>query len=210
MSHYDQSSEPRVIDLENIFLWLEEKGTENFGKDFAIHAKDYKTIFKLIIYLYQDKHNAAKYNIDLRKGLLLSGPVGCGKTCLMTLIGQLDFPAFTWHLVSTREVCLQYMETGHGAIKYYSCVNSRNPQVFCFDDLGTEAAVKYYGNETNVMAEILLLRYDLFIQKRVPTHITTSLSASELEQRYGNRVRSRMREMFNLIAFSPDTTDKRT
>lgn len=33
------------------------------------------------------------------------------------------------------------------------------------------------------------------------THATTNLSASELEDYYGNRVRSRMREMFNLIAF---------
>jgi DNA replication protein DnaC len=41
------------------------------------------------------------------------------------------------------------------------------------------------------------------------THITTNLSASELEEIYGNRIRSRMREMFNLVAFDRDTKDKR-
>jgi DNA replication protein DnaC len=41
------------------------------------------------------------------------------------------------------------------------------------------------------------------------THATTNLSAEELEKLYGNRVRSRMREMFNLIAFGADVADKR-
>ncbi|WP_322348420.1 hypothetical protein [Marivirga arenosa] len=39
------------------------------------------------------------------------------------------------------------------------------------------------------------------------THATTNLIPTELENLYGNRVRSRMREMFNLIAFH--STDKR-
>jgi DNA replication protein DnaC len=41
------------------------------------------------------------------------------------------------------------------------------------------------------------------------THATTNLSASELEEIYGNRLRSRMREMFNLVAFDKDASDKR-
>ncbi len=36
----------------------------------------------------------------------------------------------------------------------------------CFDDLGTEKNLKYYGNECNVMAEILLSRYDIFTSKK--------------------------------------------
>jgi len=59
------------------------------------------------------------------------------------------------------------------------------------------------------MAEIFLSRYDLFITKKLQTHITTNLSASEIEKQYGNRVRSRLREMVNLIAFEKSTPDKR-
>ena len=61
----------------------------------------------------------------------------------------------------------------------------------------------------NVMGEVLLSRYDLFINHKVKTHITTNLNAQELEDRYGNRVRSRMREMMNLLAFDSSTIDKR-
>jgi DNA replication protein DnaC len=59
------------------------------------------------------------------------------------------------------------------------------------------------------MAEILLSRYDLFISKKLLTHITTNLSATEIETHYGNRVRSRLREMVNLIAFEKTAQDKR-
>jgi DNA replication protein DnaC len=59
------------------------------------------------------------------------------------------------------------------------------------------------------MAEILISRYEQFIENNKVTHITTNLSASELENSYGNRVRSRLRQMFNLIAFDRETKDKR-
>jgi DNA replication protein DnaC len=59
------------------------------------------------------------------------------------------------------------------------------------------------------MAEILLSRYDIFTTKKIQTHITTNLSASEIETHYGSRVRSRMREMFNLIAYDKTIKDKR-
>ena len=84
-----------------------------------------------------------------------------------------------------------------------------NNKSYCFDDLGIEGNLKYYGNECNVMAEILLSRYDLFVSQKIITHITTNLSASEIEELYGNRIRSRMREMFNLISFDKDAPDKR-
>ncbi|HCY80234.1 MAG TPA: ATPase, partial [Xanthomarina gelatinilytica] len=61
----------------------------------------------------------------------------------------------------------------------------------------------------NVMGEILLSRYDLFLQRKIRTHATTNLNAQELEGRYGNRVRSRMRQLFNLIAFDKESKDKR-
>ena len=59
------------------------------------------------------------------------------------------------------------------------------------------------------MAEILFSRYDLFVSWQMVTHITTNLNSSEIESLYGIRVRSRMREMFNLINFDTSAKDKR-
>ena len=85
----------------------------------------------------------------------------------------------------------------------------RTPKAYCFDDLGTETTSKYFGNDCNVMAEILLTRYDLFKEKGIITHLTTNLSATEIESQYGNRLRSRMREMFNLFGYEESSEDKR-
>jgi hypothetical protein len=60
------------------------------------------------------------------------------------------------------------------------------------------------------LGEILLSRYDLFLSNKTLTHATTNLNAQELEERYGNRVRSRLRELFNLIAFDKGSADKRS
>ena len=37
----------------------------------------------------------------------------------------------------------------------------------------------------------------------------THLNTDEIEKRYGNRVRSRLRAMFNLVSFNQNSIDKR-
>jgi len=79
--------------------------------------------------------------------------------------------------------------------------------------LGVEPTGSHYAKECNVMGEILLSRYELFChpepQRRIYTHITTNGNNQELEKRVGNRVRSRIRAMFNLISFNENSVDKR-
>ena len=69
--------------------------------------------------------------------------------------------------------------------------------------------MKHFGNDCNTMAEILLSRYDFMTQLGTISHATTNLNAKELEDAYGNRVRSRLRSMFNLISFAEAAKDKR-
>jgi DNA replication protein DnaC len=59
------------------------------------------------------------------------------------------------------------------------------------------------------MAAILLTRYNLFKEKGLITHLTTNLSVAEIESIYGNRLRSRMREMFYLFGYDENSKDKR-
>ena len=84
-----------------------------------------------------------------------------------------------------------------------------NESLPLFDDLGVEPTGRHFGKDCNVLGEILLSRYDLFLSNNIKTHATTNLNAQELEERYGNRVRSRMRELFNLVGFDKESKDKR-
>jgi DNA replication protein DnaC len=191
--------------------FLETKGRELYNPNFQIYPEDHENIFKLLIYFLKDETNAAKYNLSFRKGILLCGPVGCGKTTLMNLIKLALPPEQRYIIKSCREVSFEFIQDGYTVIRKYSNLSFKNeiPKVYCFDDLGTENSLKYFGNDCNVMAEILLSRYDLFITRRMLTHITTNLNSSEIEEIYGKRVRSRLREQFNLIAFNESAKDKR-
>jgi energy-coupling factor transporter ATP-binding protein EcfA2 len=199
------------FDLTKYLAFLETKGRELFNPNFKVLAEDYEIIFQLLTYFLHDATGAEKYNISFRKGILLSGPVGCGKTSLMSLLKFL-LPAENRYVVkSCREVNFEFIQDGYAVIRKYSnhSFNKDIPKTYCFDDLGTEDNLKYYGNDCNAMAEILISRYDLFISRKMLTHLTTNLTGSEMEDFYGLRVRSRLREMFNLIAFDSNSKDKR-
>lgn len=196
---------------QEVILWLEKKGIELYGNHFKILESDYPIIYKLIAYFLKDEATCYQYNINLNKGILLSGPVGCGKTSLMNLMKYLTPMEHKFFVKPCRDISFEFIKDGYEIIHKYSKgkLYQFEPKTICFDDLGTENNLKYYGNECNVMAEILLSRYDIFTTKRIQTYITTNLSASEIENAYGNRVRSRLREMINLIAFEKGIEDKR-
>jgi len=195
---------------QEVIIWLEKKGIELYGNHFKILESDYPIIYKLIAYFLKEEPSCYQYNIDLNKGILLSGPVGCGKTTLMNLMKTLTATEHKFYIKPCRDISFEFIQDGYEIIQKYSKGKLYpDPKTICFDDLGTEKNLKYYGNECNVMAEIILSRYDIFISKKIYTHITTNLSASEIETAYGNRVRSRLRNMLNLIAFDKSTKDKR-
>jgi DNA replication protein DnaC len=194
-----------------IILWLEKKGIELYGNHFKIYETDYPIIYKLIAYFLKDEPTCFQYGIAINKGILLSGPVGCGKTSLLNLMKHLTSTEHKFIVKPCRDISFEFIKEGYEVIQRYSSGNKLQNGVknYCFDDLGTENNLKYFGNECNVMGEILLSRYDLFTNKKIITHITTNLSAGEIENQYGNRVRSRLRAMLNLISYDKSTPDKR-
>jgi len=191
----------KVYDFKKCLDYIEYHGKVQYGKSFKINENDCPTFYKLLIYMIKDQSEAQKLQIDLSKGILLSGPIGCGKTSIMHLIRPFAVQVSDYKIKTCREIAFEfYTQKVH--------LQNRLPG-YCFDDLGAEQQIKHFGNDCNVMAEILISRYEEFVQNKSITHITTNLSASEIEAHYGNRLRSRMRNMFNLITFPTNSKDKR-
>lgn len=205
MSHFEIIDGMRHFNYVKTLRFLRQSGKRMFGEQFEIHKEDIPVINKLMIYAAHVEDRAAEYELDLNKGILLTGPVGCGKTSWMHLIRLLAHPEQQFMVKSSREIAFEFNKEGYEVINHYGKRNRR----LCLDDIGVEQNIKFYGNECNTIAEVLLQRYELQVNHGIVTHATTNLSASQLEEIYGNRVRSRLRSMFNLISFSESSKDKR-
>lgn len=159
--------------------------------------------------------NDRGFNGDLDKGLFLMGGVGVGKTSIMRFF--IKNQRYSYRMEACRDVETNYSALGDDYLHRVSnnlpiAVNADpfgHQQIgFCFDDLGTESDGKHYGKGKNVMADVILNRYDNGLAY-ISTHITTNLSADEVKTMYGSRVTDRIREMFNIIKFPSKSKSRR-
>lgn len=180
--------------------------------DFVVDDFNKEIIWNLCLYFSKD----VRCPLDFKKGILLYGGVGCGKTTLMHHFRHNATNSFA--LFSVRDISYEYSQHGADSIlRYKGPLTSSDSRLtfgqnligVCFDDLGTEVDKKHYGNESNVMAEILLNRYDRKMDLFGKTHITTNLNTAHIEERYGSRVRSRLRELVNILIFKDQAPDRR-
>ena len=106
-------------------------------------------------------------------------------------------------IIDAREVVKAFEQKGYEGIDYYSynyTESGARPVELIIDDIGTGYEIsKHYGNETNAVCELLLDRYIILKDYGKLTHITTNLNAAELSDRYGTRIFSRMKEMFEIV-----------
>lgn len=191
-------------EFPKMLRYLEVKGKILFGDNFKIFEKDLELLFMLCNYIIRDENMCRKMNLDLNKGLLVSGPVGCGKTSILKLIKYLVPYQKNYEVIPCRNIVFSFNHIGFKAIEDFG-----ESGFYCFDDLGVEPLGRFFGQDCNVLGEILISRHDLLLTKKIRTHLTTNLSATELEERYGERVRSRMKNLFNLVAFRNNSSDKR-
>lgn len=148
---------------------------------------------------------------DLTKGILLQGNVGCGKSFFLKLCS--NNPRKSFHTYDCVKLAPEYnylredkTVTGDRLITPFR--NALGPKAFdvwkhqycgaMFDDLGWEEVVQSYGNTVNVMERIINAIYSASLPF-YHYHATTNLTEAELEEKYGSRIISRMREMFNFV-----------
>jgi DNA replication protein DnaC len=204
-----------IYNYQKSLDFITKKGKAIYGDYFRLHREDMPIIRKLFVYMIKDEKLITAEGLDSRKGIMLCGPIGSGKTSLMYLLRMVLPEQRSYMIKSCRDISFEFHKNGYEVIQRYSRksfkinAGSKTPQTICFDDLGAEQKLKHFGNQCNVLSEILLSRYDLFISDKLITHITTNLNATEIEEQYGARVRSRLREMMNVISFPDEAPDKR-
>lgn len=170
---------------------------------------------KLCAYFSNDPDCQTMFDINPNKGIMLYGPVGCGKTSLMKMFAVNSYRPFVINPIRSIAGEFTLKEGGENALEKYSSLVPAYPQMNfghellgrCFDDIGTEEIKKNFGNEVNVFQDILYKVYDNELIGHF--HGTTNLGGEEIQSAYGERIRSRMREMFNVLNFSEKSPDRR-
>jgi len=186
---------------------LKQKANEITG-DFVINNENKEVINSLFWYFSNNpkfnNSNIISNEPSLKKGILLIGNTGSGKTTILDIFKALKWQGF--RKFSTYDVVEDFEKSGEkGIVTYF------NGNIF-FDDLGTENEAMYYGKRENVGTRLIEKRYNSYIRDGLKTHVTTNLSINDLVDKYGFRIEGRIYEMFNIIKLGSksDSIDFRT
>lgn len=183
-------------------------------KDFDINSEPRLSIYRQV---YENFMIGLEEGID-NKGVMLIGSIGVGKSMLMKIMQKLFKDSrrqFKW--LNCRDITDMLESFTVLEIKEYYGKGCKMD--LYIDDIGVGNSVhNKYGNTTNIIADILLERYDLFISEGFKTHISsnrpTSLDRNEypniitLETLYGDRIIDRLNEMCEKITWKGESLRK--
>lgn len=175
--------------------------------DFKVDHQSEK-VFNLLCQYFSNDSEFEKSGYSLKKGIMLTGPVGVGKTRMLQVFRRNKKQCF--QLISVYEIETACQEHGIEFHKTYTgmvpgwggtlkCFYQKSIG-WAFDDVGRESVVFDFGNKSDIISRLIQVRY--LQSNSVPfssLHLTTNLTPAEIENRYDYAVKSRLREMFNYI-----------
>jgi len=186
---------------------------ERIGKsiepDFVI-TDDNRAVYSKFI---QWIHGDPEYMGYLNKGILLLGPTGTGKTLVMQIMSvyrTIDNIKFrhnnnvynlVYDVVDVNQIISMFVQGGYDTIQSFT-----TRQALCLDDLGSEKAyAKRFGNSVDAISYIINERY----QRKLLTLATTNYPLTAIEERYDDRILSRLYGLFNFHSLKGDDWRKK-
>lgn len=183
-------------------------------KGFEINSDPAKSVYKQV---YENFSEGLDETVN-NKGIMLIGNIGVGKSMLMRIMQKLfkdSRRAFKWLSCAEVSDLMEYYPLAEIKTMY-----GRDLKIDLYlDDIGVGNAVyNKFGNTTNVISEILIERYELFVREGIKTHVSsnrpTSLDKEKfpnvitIETMYGDRIVDRLREMCETIVWKGESLRK--
>lgn len=169
------------------------KGTsENtYGKKLLLNDQTLPLLKTICFFLSRDARFETELSYDLKKGLLLRGDAGLGKTYLVKCAGNNELNPVL--ILSMLEITHEIKAEGEYKIEM------GKDKILYLDDVGTEEpVVNHYGTKITFFKNFI---EGYYLNRRPFQNLmfSTNNSFQEMEEKYGVRVRSRIRDMFNII-----------
>jgi len=185
--------------LRDLFVIKASRLEKNFVEDeFVIPV-----INVFIHYLRGDEQNGIKPG----KGIMLRGPIGTGKTLLLKtycnineIINIIIGKNQELKIIPSYRIVDDFFKNGYDMFNNDDFKNDCWGQTheIIIDDLGSETVINHFGNVADPVGQIILRRYDIDVR----THCSTNLGSQSLKNKYGERIFSRMKEMFNTLVLN--------
>lgn len=182
------------------------KVAREINPHFTIDEQNREVLRLLFQYIFRmpefEEEGNETYSLD--KGIMLIGPYGTGKTELMRIMQRI------YHYLNsdrkfkfrvTWELANEFLAEGE--------IKIRGGNYF-FDEMGmdTREKVTYFGNTHNIANDIILTRYNEFIDKGHITHFTSNKKMEYLKEYLGGREYDRLHEMCNVIELRGESRRK--
>lgn len=188
----------RVID--NLQSITRQRGEE------LVYDEDNKIVLNYLSHYFA---RTDEFTGDLKKGILLCGGVGTGKSLFMEAFERFCFNrpnAFITH--DMKAISRDVQENGTQILQSY------NQGICNYDDVGFEDKAAHFGNKVCVFTELMNIQYHKFLKSGKVCHITTNLGFSndygfgKFSDRYDKRIVDRVRQMFNIVEFNGNSKRK--
>jgi DNA replication protein DnaC len=193
---------------KKMFLnYFKEVSREFLGKEYVINKTNENIVYSLFKYFCGDKNfnlNIVSNNQSINKGVLIYGGVGVGKSLFFKILKEIGKRLYFEHGVKS----LLFKEISCGSfVNLYMLASTSNTMSM---DLSSYYKGRLYiddlGFEQLCFNKYELLEQLLFERHRAGslTFVTTNLTPIQIVQRYGERIGSRLNEMFNIIEWKGD------
>jgi DNA replication protein DnaC len=176
--------------MYNLMAWSSQN---TFNKKLIVNDDNKRLVTALCFLVSNDQRFETELNYSFNKGLLIRGVSGIGKTHLVRCIEHNYLnPILTLSMIEITDDLRTYGE--------YEIKKGENKIIY-MDDVGTEETpVVHYGTKIhffkNFIESVYLSRQGKGFGNLV---ISTNLNFEKITEKYGFRVTSRMRDMFNII-----------
>lgn len=179
--------------MYNLMAWTSQNV---YNKKLIVNDDNKKLITALCFFVSNDQRFETELKYSFKKGLLIRGASGIGKTHIVRCIEKnMLNPVLTLSMIEISEELKSYGE--------YEINKGLNKMVY-LDDIGTEEVpIVHFGTKIyffkNFIESIYLRQQAKGFGSLI---LSTNLNFQQSSEKYGFRVASRMRDMFNVIDIS--------
>lgn len=180
-------------EYRELFFLLAEKEMlkKSIKREFIIDQKNKEIINQLYNYLICSE----KFKGEHRKGILIIGAIGVGKTLILTIICNMI------EMLSNKVIERVHSKKIIEAVRTHNLGYFDKRPLF-IDDLGREAKeINNYGTKELPLIDLLSIRYD----NGSLTFATSNFDFKKLTEFYGLAITDRMKEMFNIIEYTGES-----